>query len=103
LQLYFQEILKYFASVGVHVVAVLLRRQRINKVFEKHLSCRKPWRPKCRRKGHIQIKMNQCAVTDVSWVELSVSSMKGLVILIKIRTRYLTLLIDYHFNGMVSS
>jgi hypothetical protein len=35
LQVYFQEILKHFASVGAHVVAALLKRQRINKVFDK--------------------------------------------------------------------
>jgi hypothetical protein len=85
LQHYFQEILKYFSFVSAHVVAVLLRRQRINKVFDKQLSCRKAWRPKCRRKGDIQIKMSQCAVTDVSWLELSISSMKGSVMMIKIQ------------------
>jgi hypothetical protein len=79
-QLYFQEILKCFASVGAHVVAVLLRRQRINKIFDKHLFCRKPWRPKCRRKGHIKIKIIRYADTDVSWVELST---KGMVMVIK--------------------
>jgi len=83
LQHYFEEILKYFASVGADVVAVLLRRQRINKVFDKHLSCRIPWIPNCRRKGHTKIKINQYAVTDVSDFELS--SIKGCVMLIKIQ------------------
>jgi len=63
LQFYFHEILKYFASVGAHVVAILLRRQRINKVFVKTLVLQKTLD---RLKGHIKIKINQYAVTDVS-------------------------------------
>lgn len=54
----------------------------MNKVFDKHLSCRKLWRPKCTWNDHINIKINHFAVTDVSYAELS--SMKGLVMVMTI-------------------